>query len=109
VDSGEFHSPNFFKEGRILGRKVADDAAVAYFSDQPGKDWPSEISWDGPGFYVVQADDENDHQNASFGKKVEWHKDTPDKEDDEGNLQVDHENNKGHFEYAGTESGSDNK
>lgn len=82
----------------MAGRKVKEGATVAYFHEQPGEDWAGEIDWDGPGFYIVDAKDPNDHTNANFGRKVEFRLNTPNEE----GQPPDPENNEGHWVYAGT-------
>lgn len=80
-----------------VARKVSEKAAVAYLSEKPGDDWSGSVSWDGPGFYLVDYDDENDHTQANFGKKVEFRLNTPNEE----GQPPDPENNEGHWVYAG--------
>lgn len=86
-----------------MARKLKEGAAVAYFSAEPGKDWPNKINWDGPGFYTVESDDDNDHTNADFGKRVEFVLNKP----NEPGVPADPENNEGHFVYAGASEGDD--
>lgn len=83
-----------------MARKVSEKSNVAYFHEKPGDDWPGEIEWDGPGFYIVDADNDDDHTNASFGRKVSWQLN---EENPEGEA-PDPENNEGHWVYA---TGSD--
>ncbi len=75
-----------------MARKVAENKAVAFFnSDHP------EVEREG--FYVVEADDADDHTNAKVGRRVEWAKDSPDPENGTPN----HENNAGHWTYVDEE------
>lgn len=71
-------------------KKVNESQALAWLNgDHP------EAS-DGPGFYELNADNDDDHTNAKFGKKLAWVKSKADKEGEP----ADPENNKGYYVYA---------
>lgn len=80
----------------MAAKRVPKDTNIAYMHEQPGKDWSGKIKWDGPGFYEVLSDDNDDHTQANFGKKLEFRLN---RENPEGQP-PDPENNEGHFVYA---------
>lgn len=77
-------------------KRVAKSVSVAYLHEQPGENWTGKVKWDGPGYYEVLTDDNNDHTQASFGKRLEFRLD---KQNEPGEV-PDPENNEGHFVYA---------
>jgi hypothetical protein len=89
-------------KGVELARKLKEGVPVAYFHEQPGESWTGKINWNGPGFYEVKADNDDDHTNANFGNKVSFVLDTPNAEGEP----PDPENNKGHWVYSGEEGDS---
>jgi len=72
-----------------MAKKVPTGTAVAYL----GSEHPGTGELDGPGFYEIKNDD---HGEPEFGKRVEWVKNSPEKEGEA----PDQENNEGHWVYA---------
>lgn len=76
-----------------MANKVSDDAIVVWVNDHPD-------AADGPGFYIIESEKNNDHQNPIFKEKVEWKKDNPEAKDEVN----DPTNNEGHWYYIEKES-----
>lgn len=79
-----------------MARKVKAGTAVAYLHEQPGEDWNGKVKWDGPGYYEVISDDDDNHTQAHFGSKVLFRLDKANPEGEPPNP----ENNEGHWVYA---------